>query len=371
MIDLNNTNLFESISLPGSNIAIYVLKNRVAPIQEAFYFVNNSITDDGRYLWFYCAFPPSGTAAEGRSLGVVDFQKSIVTHFPETQFGEASPYVDVVTGEAYWQTGRYVWKRKPDIDATVEYINCVPEDLIKDRNIIRTATHLTRSADGKNLFIDMGLPTKWLFGNLPINGDDFKLWYQFDRLYNHAQFSPTNNNEILFAEEFHNDPITGLVFPIINRLWTMKYGEEPRPILPKPLKCCHECWDPDGKHVWCVEDQETWCVCIETGDIERIKFPVNCWHSHCTADGKFIVCDSMIGSQRGSRSKVSFMNRESSTVITFADNPIRDDYSGRNYHIDPHPRFCCHDKYVVFTTTMRGNIDVAIVPIESLINATI
>ena len=73
MIDLRNPQLFTPIIQPETGVTIYVLSRKVAPVQEAFYFSNESMTPDGRYLWFYCAFPPSGTAAQGRTLGVVDF----------------------------------------------------------------------------------------------------------------------------------------------------------------------------------------------------------------------------------------------------------------------------------------------------------
>src|SRR5210317_1554211 len=98
MVNLYNTDLFQPVTHADSGITSYVLKPKVAPVQEAFYFVNESMTSDERYLWFYCAFPPSGSAAAGRSLGVVDFRFGEVRHFPDTQFGEASPYVDVDSG---------------------------------------------------------------------------------------------------------------------------------------------------------------------------------------------------------------------------------------------------------------------------------
>ena len=66
MIDLNNSDLFNPVTHPASGVTIYVLKSKVAPVQEAFYFVNDSMSADGRYLWFYCAFPPSGNAGMGR-----------------------------------------------------------------------------------------------------------------------------------------------------------------------------------------------------------------------------------------------------------------------------------------------------------------
>jgi hypothetical protein len=61
------------------------------------------------------------------------------------------------------------------------------------------------------------------------------------------------------------------------------------------------------------------------------------------------------------------MNRETGKVITLVENPARHDYVGRNYHIDPHPRFVGNERYVVFTTTIRGEVDLAIVPTNDLL----
>ena len=88
-------------------------------------------------------------------------------------------------------------------------------------------------------------------------------------------------------------------------------------------------------------------------------------------DGRLLVCDDF--SQpwyRGARTKVHFLNRDTGREITLADNPAQDNHVGRNYHIDPHPRFCCNDQYVVFTTSVRGEVDVALVPTEDLVRAT-
>ncbi|MBF0244503.1 MAG: hypothetical protein HQL31_04445 [Planctomycetes bacterium] len=370
MLDLNDRELFAPVTHPESGVVIRVLKRKVAPVQEAFYFVNDSMSADGRYLWFYCAFPPSSSSTRGRTLGVLDFQTGEIRHFPETQFGEASPYVDVKTGEVYWQCDRYLWKRGPEADAPVERVNAVPEELIGGRQVLRTATHLTRSADGKEFFIDLGLEMQWLFGSLPIDGGDFKLWHRFDRFYNHAAFSPTDPDEVLFAQEFHDDPITGLTFPITERLWLLRCGEDPRPILREQQvkrageqAVSHEWWDADGKYVWCVLKNETWRVRVADGEVEKIVFPLHCWHSHCARDGRLIVSDSVVPKwpfHRGGESLVHFLNRDTGKTLILAENPERADYAGRNYHIDPHPRFVCGDRYIVFTTTVRGEIDLAI-----------
>jgi len=87
-----------------------MLNERIAPFQQSFYFTIESITADGRYLWFYCAFPPGADSYYGRQLGVADLKDQRVSFFPETQFADASPFVDVETGEVYWTTGLELWK---------------------------------------------------------------------------------------------------------------------------------------------------------------------------------------------------------------------------------------------------------------------
>ncbi|MBF0244201.1 MAG: hypothetical protein HQL31_02860, partial [Planctomycetes bacterium] len=305
---------------------------------------------------------------------VVDFQTSEVRHFPETQFGEASPYVDVETGTVFWQCERTIWKRGPQPDAPVEWVNAIPDEIVGARQMQRTATHLTRSADGREFFVDLGFQLQWPFGSLPVDGGAFQQWHSFNRVYNHAQFSPTDPDEVLFAEEIHGDPVTGLVFPITNRLWLIRRGQQPRPILREPTVVCHEWWDADGEHVWCVFRNETWRVRVADGTIEKIVFPHHCWHAHASRDGRLIVTDEVRfekrGYCRGVQSHVNFMDRNTGKELLLADNPEQNNHIGRNYHIDPHPRFVCGDRYVVFTTTVLGEIDVAIVPTATLIGMT-
>lgn len=41
---------------------------------------------------------------------------------------------------------------------------------------------------------------------------------------------------------------------------------------------------------------------------------------------------------------------------------------GTRYHIDSHPRFRCADRFVVYTTMVRGRVEVATVKTEDLID---
>ncbi|MFW5985583.1 MAG: hypothetical protein ACOCQ1_04795 [Halanaerobiaceae bacterium] len=365
---LQNQNLFVPYTDSKKGIRFYILSQKVAPVQQSFYFVNNSLSADFRYLWFYCAYPPSGN----RNLGVVDLKEGEIYNYPETQFTSASPYVDPQTAEVYWGMGRYIWKRGPNKDDEVKPVNSLPGDLVGNRKVSKMATHLTRSADGNNFFIDARVGIQQIFGTLSLQGDDFDHWHSFNRNHNHAQFSPTDSDTVLFAQENHSDPLTGLRYPIENRMWIMKKGEDPYPLLeederPEQGHVTHEWWDPDGRHAWCVWGDQTWKVNINSREVvEKIDFPYHCWHSHSSKDGDYIVCDSNKEFYRGCSSSVLFMDRNTGKVIKIVDNPEKADYTGSNYHIDPHPRFCGQDQFIIFTTTIRGQVELAVVPVQDL-----
>jgi hypothetical protein len=371
MIELSTSRLFTPWTNPDSGVTIYLLTQKVAPLQQGFYFVNNSVTDDGRYLWFYCAFPPAGSAAYGRTLGVVDFEQQQVRRFPETQFQGVSPFVDVANGDVYWASGPSIWRRSPAPDSTVDCVNSLPAEMVGGRTVSRLATHLTRSADGKEFFVDAAFGLQWVFGTLPVDGGDFHLWQRFDRNYNHAQFSPTDPDMVLFAEENHPDPITGLTFRIVDRMWLIRRGEPARPVFSSPTRVTHEWWDLDGKHVWCVWGNQSWRTNFEDETVEKIDWPNHCWHAHNSQDGKYMVSDSNVKFYRGCPSGVGFLNRETGKHIQIVDNPEMRGITGSNYHIDPHPRFCYSDRIIVFTTTIRGEVDLAVAETADLAERTL
>ncbi|OGV81512.1 MAG: hypothetical protein A3K19_25990 [Lentisphaerae bacterium RIFOXYB12_FULL_65_16] len=370
MIDPTTSKLLTTWTNPETGLDIYLLTEKVAPSQQSFYFVNDGMTANGRYLWFYCSYPPSGSGSYGRTLGLVDFEQQLVRHFPDTQFQHASPYVDPANGDVYWTTGASIWRRSPDPSTAAECVNSLPEEIVGHRTVTRLATHLSKSVDGTEFFADVALGTQYVFGTLPLDGSDFRFWHRFDRNHNHAQFSPIDPDLVLFAEEFHIDPITGLRIPITNRMWSIRRGAAPRPLLPTPTVLSHEWWDEDGTHAWAVRGKQTWRINVETAEVEVVEWPVNCWHAHGTRNGDGLICDSTQKFYRGCPSSVHFLNRRSNTFLKVIDNPGIDGIAGSNYHIDPHPRFCGSDQFVIFTATVRGQMDLAIVKTADLIDRT-
>ena len=175
-MNLEQSKLFTPCTDPESGVTVYVLTEKVAPVQEAFYFVNDSMDADGRYLWFYCAFPPSGSAAQGRTLGV-----------------------------------------------------------------------------------------------------------------------------------------------------------------------------------------------------EEVAWGGGTWHAHNSRTGAYLVGDARDYTTqfyRGGASTVDFLNRETGRKLRLANNPEMPGIVGSSYHIDPHPRFCASDRFVVFTTTVRGEVDIALVSTSDLVDRT-
>ena len=151
----------------------------------------------------------------------------------------------------------------------------------------------------------------------------------------------------------------------------IRRGERAKPIFPTPTRVTHEWWDPAGRHVWCIRgDEGVWRVEIETAEVEKIVWPGGTWHSSSSSDGKYLVGDENEEFYRGCPSTVNFLNRESKKELRILSNPEMGGYVGSSYHIDPHPRFSCSDQFVVFTTTVRGEVDVAIVPTKDLVDRT-
>lgn len=367
--------LFTPYTCPDSGVTSYILTERVAPLQEAFYFVNDGSSADGRYLWFYCAWPPSGDAHNGRTLGVVDFQTDSVHAFPETQFSEATPYIAPETGEAFWGFKEYYWRRMPGPEAEVRPLAVLPDQQIGMRSVLRSGTHLTRSADKQEFFLDIGLELQWPFGTISIDGGEYRHWHTFHRLFNHAQFSPTDPDEVLFAQEFHSDPVTGIRIPITDRIWLMRRGESPRPLFPTPTVATHEWWGRDGQHVWYIAGHDghpaVWRAHKDTAEAEVMWDGIG-WHAHDSADGKALVADHVDEHpwKRGGASSVHFKNRDTGKVFRFLRNPGLEGYAAGKCHIDPHPRFLDGGRYISHTTTVLGRIDLALTPVDDLLERT-
>ncbi len=364
--------LFTRWSDPISGVESLILSRRVAPLQQSFYFTNPSLTDDGRFLWLYASFPPGGDAYYGRQLAVIDFAEQTLRHFPETQFMDASPFVDKETGEVYWTTGLEIWKRGPLPTDQASRVAIFPADLANNRRPLRIATHLTRSADKKAFAIDALIGADCFLGDLPLDGTaPFRLWQTFSTCYNHAQFSPTDPDLILMAQDGWFDPATGKKGTTEDRIWLLRRGEKPRPACPQaPLSSDwrgHEWWDADGLHVWHIDYKRgTEKVHIHTGE-RTLVWPSGHTHSHCDRKSQYLVGDiSPIRDQF----RIAFFHIKTGKEINIVSELPLLGYPRSTYHIHPHPQFCLNDRYICYTTNVLGTVDVALVSVDQLVART-
>ncbi len=381
---------------PKSGIVSYILTSRVAELQQSFYFVNPGMSADGRFCWFYFACPPGGSSRQGRMLGVCDFARGRIEHFPETQFLDASPLVDTDSAEVYWCSNLEVWKRGPGRDDKPRLVNRLPQELARSRQPVRVATHLTFSADKRSLNFDAEFGAEWLVGSIPLDGSQVELWQRFDRCYNHGQFSPTDPDVQMIAQDYAVHPITGNVTGYENRIWLIRREKKATPLFAQPIPYkgettmtnehlhgvssrhptdCramhgHEWWDADGRKVWYVHygtGVERACV---SSPIPELVWPLtHASHAHSDRTGSYLVADSQ-PPQLPSESRVAFLNRKTGHEVNIVSQMPRPTKSQRNYHVHPHPQFCASDRYLCYTTTVLGRVDVAFTPVETLIEAT-
>jgi hypothetical protein len=242
-----------------------------------------------------------------------------------------------------------------------------PAHLTKKRRPHRLATHLTFSADRRALALDVQIGLDWYLGELPLDGSPFRLWQQFDRCFNHAQFSPTDPDLLLTAQDNWHDPRTGETGELDDRIWLIRRGETARPLFPEaPSRMRgHEWWGADGRHVWYVDyDHGTEKINIETGE-RTLVWPGGTWHSHVSRNGRYLVGDRW----RDGIMQVVFFDagtgREVNIVTAMPPTPV----PMASYHLHPHPQFCADDRFVCYTTMARGGVDVAVVAVEDLMVA--
>jgi len=367
----NLSKLFTPWKDPQSGVVSNILTARAAPLQQVFYFVNSSFSTDNRYLWFYAAFPPAGSMASGRVLGVADLAAQETRICPETAFTTSSPLVDGKTGGVYWCNERVVCHRGPGPEDAARIVCTLPEALFGNRAVRSTATHLTMSPDGRELFLDSHAGRSFFGGTVDIETGTYTPWKEFDRYYNHAQFNPVDRDLVLLAQDHYADVVTGVVTRYEDRLWLLRRNGAFAPLFPRKTLMTHEWWDADGKHLYAVNNHEQFggpaVVRIDIDTVTpRIVWPGETWHAKDHDHGSLFVRDRTLkGFYRGCPSCVQFRDQDGRETTIVSHNPELHT-PGSVYHIDPHPHFSPDGSLIAFTTTVLGRVDVAVVPVEEL-----
>lgn len=378
-MNIENSKLFTKWINPENKISSYIMTQKAAPVQENFYFTNPEMTLDGRYLWFCCAFPPAGDAKYGRTFAVIDFKNDSVTHFPETQFLDGSPMVDHSTGEVYWCNYYGIYKRTPNPADQPVCIGLLPPEIASQGIVQHISAHLAFNADHTQLCFDAHVGNHFFIGSVEISNGTFTVWQVFDRCYNHAQFSPTDKDLMLICQDSYTEVETGVNHYIdydedgaIKRLWLIRRGEKAEYIKMRAKNGCHEGFTADGKYIYYVDwDNGMTLIDIKTRECRLINICIT-WHGSLTKDLKYQVGDNFPlkeGFYRGIRSDVVFYNSEtgeSRKIVSHMPSLFTREKPSV-YHNDPHPHFICNDRYIIYTTTVRGEIDIAITRVEDLL----
>lgn len=373
--------LFKRVTDPVSGVPYYVLNTRHTVYQQGFYFVNNSMSRDGRYLWFY-AVPNPVYSDMHRNLGYVDFLTDEVVICYDALFDSVTPYVDPDTGDVYYTRDKSIYVREPRKDALARWLCTVNIP----GYIFTLATHLTRTSDKNHFFLDVRRDE---FGSIQgivdVRTGKFTEWTRTEHNMNHGQINPKDDSVALCAYDSWSRYTNGekVRIPrtedgIYQRLWTVTADGTSTMHPARDNYATHEWWSADGKKIYYVNDLGIQRLDLTNGEHICIHecFP---WHAHTTADEKYYVFDEKVLDRydgqwfRGCPARVRFYNKETDKEITVVTEMPENGYTPKKqnyYHIDPHPRFTENEKYVVFSTTELGGCDLAIADVEELAELT-
>ena len=359
---------FEVWTDPETGVESFILTERVAPVQQSFYFTNPSLSADGNCLWFYTAFPP----AQYRTLGVVglDPRNPIIRHLPRAQMTYASPMVAPEGDAAYYCCGPSVWRVSMGEDPV--RVCTLSDEYIHHRHLKQLATHLTRSADGKYFLLDGSVGNHWFVGLGDTDTGEVEIIKEFGRCYNHAQFHPTDPETFLIAQDWWRDAISGQYFIYDHRIWLMDtHGGRFEPLRPSDhfghnTHASHEWWSKDGLICWI--DYERGAFECNVADREAVNvWPGPLCHGHCDSSRRYWCADESPYKWNDKPCQVLFFDRERGREINIASGLPKPSLPCLSYHLDPHPQFSSCDSWVIYTTTVRGKVDIALTSVEHIL----
>jgi len=368
--DLSKHPFFEPWEDPETGVLSYILTERVAPIQQTFYFTNPGISRDGKWMWLYVAFPPG----DGHTLAVVslDPDNPMIRHFPQALYTGASPMVDPEGDAVYFCARARVWHMPIESGEATEVCR-LSDDFIANRRCDYIATHLSRSCDGKYFILDGGVGNTYFIGIGDIKTGEVKILHEFSRCVNHAQFSLTDPSLFSFAEECGNDPISGRPFTFDHRVWLMNIDcTRYEPATPNRWDCrtagaCHEWWAANGTICW-----PDWMLGLQECNVDTMEtsvaWPRGLCHAHCDRTCNYFCADDSPYSWTSRPCKVWFYDRRAKKEILIASGLPQPEIHRTWYHPDPHPHFSPDGANVVYTTTARGHVDAAIAPLDGILD---
>ena len=376
MIAFDKLPIFEEYIDDNTGVKSYILKEKPAQYVQSFYFTNQSMTNDQKYLWMYCFYPP----LRHRCLGVVslDPENPFVRVFKEAVFWDATPLI-APEGDKVYFVGSYICDGlicTIDVDGRIEEFARMDPEYIAGRAVYRFGTHLTLSADGKYMLVDGMLGTHGFVAVVDMETRKFNIVNEFQTMHNHGQFSPVDPKLFLIDQDGWDDPSTGRHWIIGNRMWLCdREATLFEPIIQRSWfghdgsLICHDFWSQDGKICWIDYAKGAYEMDLETREINHVwKHPL--CHAHCNADRSLWVADQSPYAWHLGPCRVIFFNRNTGKTVDIYSVVPAPCHDRAPWHIDPHPQFTIDGNYIVCTTTVRGTIDISITPVDQLIEMT-
>lgn len=386
MIDFNRLNIFEEYVDEKTGVRSYILNKKPAECVQSLYFTNQSLSDDQKYLWMYCFYPP----LRHHSLGVVslDPEKPFVRVFKEAVFHGVTPLVAPEGDKVYFVDG-YVNAAQIctiDVNGNIELFARMDPGYIGKKELSRFGTHLSISANGRYMLVDGMFSTFGFAALVDMETREFKVINEYEGMYNHGQFSPVHPKLFLLDQDSSSNPITGKCIAFKNRTWLCDTDATLfAPVVPRSwhghdgTMFCHDFWSQDGWICWQDYQKGAYEMNPDTNEMVHVWKEPLC-HVHTNADRSLWVADQSPYGWPKKSCRVIFFNRSTGkTVDIYSALPAprykgsetaHGAYSGREYHLDPHPQFSRDGNYIVCTTTARGGVDISITPVAQLVALT-
>ncbi len=378
MLNLDKHPYFKEYVDEKTGVKSYFLTKKVAKLQQHNYFCNTSITYDNKYMWIRCINPP----ALIQTLAVVslDAENPFIRHFPGAGFSGRGnlPLIIPGTHDVIFAEGPAVYK--VNIEGEITKLMELDSSFIKhsELDVERMFTHASLSCDGKTLILDIRMSDKTYIALGNIETGEIKHITKFGRYYDHAMFSPVDPDLFIIDQDGWSDPDSGERFGIDNRIWLMNPKDGIfEPLLPNSWwghgenggdLICHDFWGKDGT-VCYIDYREGAFEC----DV-KTRQPIHVWkrsicHAHTNGDRSMWVGDESPYSWHVKPCRVIFYDRKTNKELDiFSAMPRPHVRNNSSYHLDPHPAFSDDGEYIISTVTLLdGNADVAITPVEPLV----
>lgn len=362
------SSLFEKWTDPESGVVSYKLKdNLLAPNQQSVYFVNKSMTDDGRFLFFWTAdderLKENRKDGMNRRNALVDFKEDKVF---DLGMKCGIDYLDVRTDKLYYINTEGVFVRELLVDPLAEIKLCdIPEGLKAEGPVTHFYTHLTLNHDRTKFFIDTRVngTDRWIQGVIDITNGTWEKWNETDFVINHGQIHPVRDDISLCAHEtswydaaggFHRIQNVNGIYP---RLQLIEPGNRRTMVPPLDGYATHERWDEQGNgFYWCGKKAVTYC---DLKTMEQYVIAPFGDHAMLSDDGKYVVSDYRIGPFfRGADWTTLLWSRDRGRLTYLASTMpgLATPENQSVLHPDPHPQFVCNDRYAVWTMMGRDTL---------------